>query len=226
MKRFFVALVGLVVLVAAAAVVAPGFINWNDHRDRVSALLASQFGRDVDIAGALDLTLLPTPILSADDVRVGGDGENAPLTLSAIEVALAPVSLLSGELRVLRAIMVDPKVQVTRQPDGSLQWPVGVATEGPIPARLATLDRVTLSNGTIVIDDPDAGQVTEITDIFAQFSGDLTTGETSLTGSFQAAGVPLAIDLQSREQASNGSLPVTLSLGIDGLDNELRYAGL
>ncbi len=227
MKRLLIALFALVAFAAAGIVVAPSLIDWNGQRDRVSGFLASAFGSRVAIDGDLNLTLLPTPILSASNVRVGQDqGGGSPLTLSAVEVALAPISLLSGEFRVLRAILVDPEMHVERDRDGQLIWPIGSGEGSTTASRALTLDRVTVSNGRASVYDAASGNLVEITDVFAQFSGDLATGEASLTGSLQAAGIPITVDLLSRAQSGNGSLPVTMSLGIDGLDNELRYAGL
>lgn len=228
MKRFFLALFALVVFAAAAVVAAPSLIDWNDHRARVAASLASLFGRDVEIAGDLDLSLLPTPILSAGNVQVGRGSPDgvAPLRLSAIEVAVDPLSLLRGEVRVLRAVLMDPEIQVVRQPDGRLHWPIGAGEDARPASPLVTLDRVTVSNGTVSVIDGRGADIVRLTDIFTQFSGDLATGEASLTGSLQAGGVPITMDIVSRAQSSNGSVPVTVSFGIDGLDNELRYAGL
>jgi len=115
---------------------------------------------------------------------------------------------------------------VVRQADGQLVWPIGPQGQVTAGGRTLTLDRVTISNGELNLHDDATGDLVQITDVFAQFSGDLTTGEASLTGSLQAAGIPITVDLLSRAQSGNGSLPVKLSLGIDGLDNELRYAGL
>ena len=234
MKRLFVGLIALVALAAAGVVAAPSLIDWNDHKARVATALGPLFGRDVRIAGALDLSLLPTPMISAADVTVGAaDAPEAlaPVRLSAVEIAVAPLSFLQGKVRVLRAVLVDPEIEITRRDDGRLVWPIALGSpaqaSGPASALdTVTLERVTLSNGRILVFDERGEEALQLTDIFAQFAGNLSTGEASLTGSLMAGGLPITMDATSRAQSRNGSVPLTVSLGIDGSDNELRYAGL
>ena len=62
---------GLVALVVAAALIGPGLIDWNAHKDLIAAEVRKATGRDLTIEGDIHLAVLPSPALSASRVSVG-----------------------------------------------------------------------------------------------------------------------------------------------------------
>ena len=70
MKKVFIGLGAVLALAVAALLALPSLIDWNDYREEVSAQIAAVTGREVAFDGALDLTLLPAPTLSAECVSL------------------------------------------------------------------------------------------------------------------------------------------------------------
>src|SRR5689334_17251640 len=88
---------GLVVFVAAL-LVAPSFIDWNKYRPEIAQQIGAATGREVTLAGPLSMTLLPSPTVTARDVRIANvPGAAAPdmLQLAALDLRLAALPLLS-----------------------------------------------------------------------------------------------------------------------------------
>ena len=65
MRKFFLAVLVVLVAMIAAVLVGPGFVDWNDQKGRLVAEFERLTGRRLTIAGDIDLALLPAPTLSA-----------------------------------------------------------------------------------------------------------------------------------------------------------------
>ena len=109
MRRVLLASFGLLVAALGGLLIAPNFVNWNAHKERVSAELSKIAGRAVHIDGALSLRLLPSPTLSASRVRLDNvaNGEASTMaSFEAIEARIALTPLLEGRFVVESAILV------------------------------------------------------------------------------------------------------------------------
>ena len=81
MKNLGIVLLGLLVVLVAAVFIAPGFIDWNAQKGRLSAEVRALTGRDLVVDGDVSLSLLPVPALSAYQVRFAYlEGVSAPST--------------------------------------------------------------------------------------------------------------------------------------------------
>jgi uncharacterized protein involved in outer membrane biogenesis len=58
-KKLFVGFAGLVVVLVAAALIVPSFINWNEYKGEITAEVEKRTGRTLVIGGDIGLTLLP-----------------------------------------------------------------------------------------------------------------------------------------------------------------------
>ncbi|HET8728636.1 MAG TPA: AsmA family protein [Alphaproteobacteria bacterium] len=226
MKKLLIGLTVALSLVVTAVLVVPGFIDWNGYRDQIAGQLSALVGRTVTIGGEVDFALLPTPILSARDVRVANP-ENAAfpemMTIGALDVRVALLPLLSGRVEAERIILIDPVVVLETLPDGSPAWPTG--GEGVQP-RDVQLDRVTVENGTVLWHDGRTGRDERIDDVFAQFSARSLAGPFQLIGSLSVRDRRLTVDLSAGRLSSAGAAAVNATIGLDGAAGELRFNGL
>lgn len=102
MRKVLIGAIAVVVLLLAAALLAPGFIDWNRYKDRIQAEAEAATGRKLTIAGDIRLSLLPFPQLRVQDVRfANAPGAAVPemASLKALEVDVAFGPLLSGRWR-------------------------------------------------------------------------------------------------------------------------------
>lgn len=97
--------------------VAPHFLDWNAHRDRLSAFLSEKTGQVVRLSGDIRLSLLPTPELDADLVTIGP--EERPLaSIGRLTVSLSALSLARGvvQINAARADKVVLRAELIDQP--------------------------------------------------------------------------------------------------------------
>ena len=64
------AVIGLVVVLVAAVLVVPSFIDWNQYKDEIARRAELLTGRELVIGGNVEIALLPAPALVARDVRL------------------------------------------------------------------------------------------------------------------------------------------------------------
>ena len=103
MKKVFIGVVAVVLILLATALIVPSFIDWNDYKDEIAAKAGKVTGRELDIGGDIRLTLLPAPTLVVTDVRlanIDGAADAEMIRLKSLEVRVALAPLLAGEIQV------------------------------------------------------------------------------------------------------------------------------
>ena len=119
-----VALLLLPVLLLAALWYGPRFTDWNEHRDRLAILAAGRLGQRVTLAGPVQLTLLPQPMLEAGGVTIGGPDDDISIKARALRLRLDLPALLGLRLEPREVALVGAEVR--------LPWP-------PVPAALPAI---------------------------------------------------------------------------------------
>lgn len=133
------ALIGLgvvVALVLVAVLVGPSFVDWNSQKALIQEEARKFTGRELEIDGNVNLSLLPSPTLSASGVRLANiEGGTAPamVELEALQVEVALFPLLQGTLKVESVALVAPRILLEVLPDGRRNWDFdgGPATATP-----------------------------------------------------------------------------------------------
>ena len=155
MKRLVVILFILGLLAGVAALVAPSFMNWDKHRQKIEQWLTRVLGVEVAIAGHVDFSVLPRVALIAHDITVGGF-----LKMEQAELELPIGPLLEGRIDISRIHVVAPVLDVARL--SGVDWK-GFGTQGhtialgPITADKISLEYVLVEGGQIVNNGNDTG---------------------------------------------------------------------
>ncbi len=145
MKKVFIGVVGVILILLATALIVPSFIDWNDYKDEIAAQAGAFTGRELVIDGDMGLTLLPAPALVATDVRLanieGAETEDM-VDLRELEVRVALVPLLQGRVQVEKVRLLDPVVELETLADGRNNWefsppPERDPTAAPGPRRIS-----------------------------------------------------------------------------------------
>ena len=92
MRKFLTGLVTLIVVILAAVLILPSFVDWNEYKGDIAVQVKAATGRDIFIGGDLKLALLPTPTLS---VRAGASRHSRPFAFSAAQEPLRVFHLRS-----------------------------------------------------------------------------------------------------------------------------------
>jgi uncharacterized protein involved in outer membrane biogenesis len=125
LRKVLYVVVGLVVLLVAAVLIGPSFVDWNKYKPEITAAAEEQTGRTLAIDGDISLSVLPAPTLTAEGVRfanVEGASTADMVTLQALDVRVALIPLLSGDIKVERVTLVDPVIVLEAMADGTNNW--------------------------------------------------------------------------------------------------------
>lgn len=178
-KIVFWLLAVIVVLVLGLAILLPQFIDPNDYKQEIAALVKKQTGREVTIAGDLKLSVFPWLGIETGELALSNPpafGDEPMLTVKRADIKAKLMPLLRQELRVDTVVLEDPTVQLIIDRNGRTNWddlaaePADKDKPGAALAALA-VQGVKIKNGRIRWDDRQAGSVYTVSML------DLNTGK-------------------------------------------------
>ncbi|MBI1208935.1 MAG: AsmA family protein [Azospirillum sp.] len=231
-------LLGLVVVLAAGLLVVPRMIDWNRYKGQIAAEISTLTGREVTLRGALALTLLPTPTLSASDVEIASlPGATGPAMarLGRIDASVGVFPLLAGRVDIESVVLVDPVVTLEVTADGRRTWESAVsgpaAAGGQTESRLRTGDSVrlgglTIRNGTVRFRDAATGTDLSLGAVDARVAADSLAGPFQVQAGFKLRGVDLRAELVTGRILHNGPAPIRIALSLPATKATARFAGV
>ena len=240
MKKLLIGLAVALVSVLAAALIVPGFIDWNRYKPEIASASRDITGREVTIDGSISFAVLPAPALSVDQVRLANlPGANSVdmLSLKSLEIRVAFLPLLRGEVQVERIVLVEPEIELEILADGQRNWdfaeaePVVLESDdaavGASAVGLANvrLDSFVIEGGRITYRDSAAGQVETIDDLNASVTAQSLRGPIDADGDFEYRGLPLAFRLSVGQMAEGRPLPVNLALRLADSGADASFSG-
>ena len=98
MNNVLTTIAAILILVLTALFTVPLLINWDDYRPDFEVRLSEIMGSKVELDGRLNVRLLPTPFVSAENLRIGESGKSGKPVLEVKELTLwvAVPPLLKG----------------------------------------------------------------------------------------------------------------------------------
>jgi hypothetical protein len=106
--------------VAFAAVwIGPRLISWEGQRNNLAALAAERLGRPVALQGPLRVTLLPQPLIEADEVHLGQEEGGLGVKAQTLRLKLGLLPLILGRLEARDLVLVGADIR--------LPWPLPAA---------------------------------------------------------------------------------------------------
>ncbi len=241
MKKIFFGGLAVIVVLAAALLIAPGFIDWNAYKGEITQRVQAATGRHLDIKGDLSLRLLPAPALSVEGLALESmTGARVP-TMVALEKARARLALwplLRGEVQIVELHLVKPVITLERLADGRANWllgPLGQPAGGTGGTGSAAaeddngrdfrLDRLLIENGTIIFDDGANGLRERLDGIDAELSANSLAGPFRAQGKLSARGLGLAFEAQIGALRAGRALPLNLTLELGEARTKLGLSG-
>jgi uncharacterized protein involved in outer membrane biogenesis len=160
----------ILVLLLAAAFIAPAVVDWNDYKASIEKTASALLGRNVRIGGEISAVLLPEPHLRVRDLTAGNGKGGVTLTAESADIALSLQALFSGRLVADRVTLKRPYMTL----DFSQPAPVRPIAAAAGPDFAAEIGAVDIEDGRLAI--------------FAKGSGLAETfGLTNVSGSIAAA---------------------------------------
>jgi uncharacterized protein involved in outer membrane biogenesis len=226
LRKAAIVLGTLIVFVLAGLGLAPQLLDLEPLKGPIAAQLSERAGRKVELAGRIGLRLLPSPTLTARDVRLANPpGAAVPdmVRLRALEVKPALLPLLAGRLEVRSALLVEPEIDIERLPSGELNWHApapapatppgnGRAEAGaPRPAMVPAfaIDELTVQNGAVT--DRSRNGIERFEHINGSLSLDDASGQLSAAGNLVARGAAVSFQLHSGILAA-ATVPLQLTV--------------
>ena len=228
MRYLLYGFVGLIALVVGAAAIGPAFVDWNSYKDTIAAEVFDATGRTLEINGDLALSVLPSPRLSASDVRLTsrpGAGQADMARLGALRVH---VRLIAPAQRRRRGHQPDagrsgaglrgPKGRCqqlghARQRRRARRRPRRTRRGGPARAiARSAFDRVRVENGSIVYRNVNDRIERKLEKITADTSADSVAGPFKVKGDLISAETPMDFEAAIGSLANRDSAPVELLL--------------
>jgi AsmA protein len=130
-KKLLIGLAVVIVLVIAAAIAVPFFIPLDTYKAKIIALVKSETGRDLKIAGPVHFSLFPSVALEANDVSLSNPaGAASPnmVQLKTLDVELKLIPLLHGGLEISQFKLVQPVIALEVDKQGKPSWAFTPAT--------------------------------------------------------------------------------------------------
>ncbi len=161
MRKLGLVVACLLLVLLAAILVGPSFIDWTDHKQALAREASRLSGRVVTVDGAMDLALLPRPRLRAEKVTLSGlEGARARhlLTVETVDLRLHVEALLRGRIEVESLQLDAPVITLEVLDDGRRNWDFDLragadaakgATEGLGLIERIAVERVTMIGGEL-----------------------------------------------------------------------------
>ncbi|MFO0996485.1 MAG: AsmA family protein [Alphaproteobacteria bacterium] len=241
MKKSFYAVAAVVVLVIGAALLAPSFIDRAYYVSEVQTRVKAMTGRDLTIAGKVDLSILPQPTVLVEDLRLSNaEGAAVPdmVTLKSLRLRVAILPLLAGRLEIASLSLNRPVVELETLANGQSNWRFAALTETDAAAPgkdeaagetrgrgLIKLDRLTITDGVIVYRDSQSGLLERVNDLDAEVSIHSSKGPILATGSALPRGVPTRFDVSIGEIEPQKPVTIGATLAIEPGTSRLEFKG-
>jgi AsmA protein len=178
MKKFFLVLLAVLVVLVVAAVAVPFLLPTETYKQQIAAQVERATGRALAIEGPLDISLLPSAAVTAENVRfanIAGGAQPDMVRLKGFEAELKIWPLLRGSVEVDRFVLIEPEFNLEIDAEGRPNWALGAsaaegeqepapeaaeepAAEGTrLPITQVRLGDIRIENGTLTLSDARSG---------------------------------------------------------------------
>lgn len=244
LKKVLIAFAVLGVLLVAAVLIGPSFIDWNAYKGQIVAAVRDNTGRDASIDGDIAFSVLPTPALRVAGVRIANfEGAQSPdmVRLKELRVRVSIAALLERRIEVEQLELIEPIIALEIAEDGRASWditPAIAANTGSEPAAAVqeeapeagapfdiSLANVMIRDGSLSFRDARSGTVEMVEALQLAVSAPSLSGPFDLTANGRAHGIPIAIELKTGTLKPDQPLTLGFKLALVDADAEVRFNG-
>ncbi|BBE35308.1 AsmA family protein [Sphingosinicella microcystinivorans] len=188
--------IGFGAVAGTAAVVAavPYFIDWNWFKPQLVTAVEEATGYDVEVAGNIGFSLLPSPRLSAEGVTVTGFGPSREPLVKAekLSAAVAFLPLLSKRAEVKYIALETPVVRIINYADGTNNWSDPAKVDTGSSGGELSIEDFRIEKGTFIMQSPE-GEPTRVDDIDMNVAIASAAGPYTVEGSLRYGAMPVTL---------------------------------
>lgn len=185
----------LLVIILAAIVLIPKFVNVKKYKPQIEKRVAEATGRTFSVGDDIRLSLFPWAGISFSDLNLGslpGFEEEKFATVGSFDVRVKLIPLLSKDIQVKHLIIKGARIVLEKSKDGRVSWnfarkaPVEAKPEAPaekpqapeekpkppagrpgegLPLKSLTVGNVSITEGSVLWIDHTKGERTELSDV-------------------------------------------------------------
>jgi uncharacterized protein involved in outer membrane biogenesis len=217
-KKILIGLGVFVVVVVTAILVVPGFIDWSGYRAEIAQKVKAVTGRDLVVGGDIAFSVLPSPKLTLDDIRFAnaeGASSQDMVEIRQLDVRVALLPLLAGNLHVNSIHMIDPTIRLEMLPNGKGNWDVSlpddngetlsvpqqrtdpafsVGQSNDNPDLPIQIDDFIIENGRLIYSDPAQDVYEEVSELNSRFALAGLKGPYEAAGTMKLRGIPVGFE--------------------------------
>lgn len=179
---------GLVLLVVAALLIVPMFVDVEKYKPEIEKRVSEATGRPFSIGGPLELSLFPWAGLAFSDLHLGnppGFKEKDFVSVKSFEARVKLLPLLSRDVQVKRFILEGPRIVLEKSQTGQGSWegigkpsievpsepptkegkPPEKAPEEGLPLKAIAVGEFAITEGAVLWIDQVQGERKEVMDI-------------------------------------------------------------
>ena len=231
LKWVGLAVVCLVVIVIAALLIIPRFIDAKHFREPLQKMVSEASGRPFSVGDDVRLSLFPWAGVSFSDLRLGnpaGFAEPDFVTIKAFDVRVKLLPLLARKIQVDRLVVSEPRAFLVTDQNGRVNYDFGskpAAGAAPAPAgtglpiQSLAVGEVSIAGGSIALIDHKAETRHELSNVNLSLK-DLSL-ERPVEFSLSAAVNRKPVAVQGRfgpvgDQLGKGKVPLELTVDAAG----------
>ncbi|WP_246666022.1 AsmA-like C-terminal region-containing protein [Aquamicrobium sp. LC103] len=195
----------MIVLALTFALVAPYFIDWTSYRAEFEREAGRILGREVKVEGSATARILPFPSVSFSDVVVAGATPDEPaMTVETFSMDAELAPFMRGELLIFDMRLVRPSVVIDVAKDGMVDWSVRPSV--PMDARNISLEKLTITDGTVSLRHEASGRTHALTEVNADISARSLAGPWRMDGSLRLDGMKTAVSVSTGSVDEKGGM--------------------
>jgi AsmA family/AsmA-like C-terminal region len=232
-KKILIYLGGAIVLLVAAGLIVPNFVDWNKYKAQLEDGVYAATGQTVRINGNVSLAIVPNLELSVSDVALmaAGASEIPFLTLDRLDLDLALLPLLTGQLEVQSITLQGAEMTLERYADGSANWDFLLGEgDGSVGDAASDADRLKISDFEIQDSsfhyiDAALGRDDHVTILSAIITAGSAVGPFQIDGDFVYRSIPLEIRIETGRIVRAIGFGVSVKAALNDQSPGLEFQG-
>ncbi len=221
---------GLLVALLCALFAVPHFIDWTSYRGVFEEEASRVLGREVRVAGAVNLRLLPTPYVRFEKVRLSdAAGQTGEPFFRADDFTLwlAPGPLLKGAIEAREIELRRPTLKLRLNAAGGGNWQTLSIARGLLPfvPSDVALQSVLITDGTISVDGADGRELLRLGAISGELSVAALEGPFRFKGAADWSGVRHDLRLATTPFEADGALRLKTQVAVPSTGNSYTFDG-
>ncbi|MBR0710819.1 AsmA family protein [Bradyrhizobium liaoningense] len=187
MKRLGTPIAALLGVALIALIATSWLINRDALRKAVEAQIRDVTGLELNVAGSIDISVLPASYISFHDVGLKGGGTSDPaLHVDVLTANLRLLPLLLQRFEIADLTLLRPRIHVSLKPDGESNWTPFIQTIArtmkPGADNQVSFSEIRIQDGVLNYEDAATHATEKFEDI------DLSLAWPSISRSFAATG--------------------------------------